>query len=332
MDGQGTTTVADVGELKLIARLRARIGAAPGAEVWAGDDTAVLLPRGPTVLLTTDLLVEGVDFDTTYCTGADVGWKALAANASDVAAMCGRPTHAVVALGLPPVTPVEFVDEFLDGLLEAAARWDVSVVGGDISAAGEISATVSILGNPVSDAAVLRSGARPGDAICVTGALGGAAAGLIGLRRGLGADIGPAAQRVLERQLRPYARVDEAAVLARFEPSAMIDISDGLAVDLEHILDASRAGCIVDIDAVPVDPDIAVIAGADPLVLAVTGGEDFELLFTMDVDRAGAAAEALRATGTPMTTIGTVTTGERRIGRRSLEEWRQDGWEHLRHR
>src|SRR5919106_312871 len=153
--------VAEVGELGLIERVRARIGRARDAEVWAGDDTAVLTPQSPALLLTTDLLVEGIDFDTSYCSGADVGWKALAASASDVAAMCGRPSHAVVALGLPTTTAVGWVDEFLDGLIEAADSWDIAVVGGDLSAAQEIVVTVSMVGRPLRPSAVLRSGARP---------------------------------------------------------------------------------------------------------------------------------------------------------------------------
>src|SRR5919106_1754314 len=150
MDERAETTVADVGELKLIELVRSRVGTPPDPEVWVGDDTAVLTPQTHPLLLTTDLLVEGIDFDTAYSSGADVGWKALAARASDIAAMCGRPSHAVVALGLPAATPVAFVDEFLDGLLDAAARWEVALVGGDISAAEEISVTVSMVGHAVS--------------------------------------------------------------------------------------------------------------------------------------------------------------------------------------
>jgi thiamine-monophosphate kinase len=330
MDEQVTITVADVGELKLIEHLRARIGGPPDDEVWAGDDTAVLTPQTPALLLTTDLLVEGIDFDMAYCNGGDVGWKALAASASDIAAMCGRPSHAVVALGLPAATPVAFVDQFLDGLLDAAARWEVPLVGGDISAAEEISVTVSMVGRPVSRFAVLRSGARPGDSICVTGVLGGAAAGLIALRTGAVNNEEPGLRRLAERQLRPQARVAEAAILAEFEVSAMIDVSDGLAVDVEHLLDSSGVGCSIDVEAVPVDPDISYLEGANPFDLAVTGGEDFELLFTMRQDQVSGAADALGTTGTPITAIGTVTTSERRIGNRSVEEWRERGWEHLR--
>jgi thiamine-monophosphate kinase len=298
--------------------------------VWAGDDTAVLMPGAAALLLTTDLLVEGIDFDTTYCSGGDVGWKALAASASDIAAMCGQPSHAVVALGLPPATTIVWIDEFLDGLMDAAGTWDLAVVGGDISAAGQIAVTVSMIGRPFRDTPVLRSGARPGDAICVTGALGGAAAGLTALRSGA-PRTGPV-RRLVQRQLRPTARVAEAAVLAEFDITAMIDVSDGLAVDLGHLVDESSVGCLVDETLVPVDPDISSVEDSDGLRLAVTGGEDFELLFTMRADQAEAAADALGAMGTRLTNIGTVTRAERRIGRRALDDWRNEGWEHLRSR
>ena len=329
MDERAETTVADVGELKLIELVRSRVGAPPDPEVWVGDDTAVLTPQTHPLLLTTDLLVEGIDFDTAHSSGADVGWKALASSASDIAAMCGRPSHAVVALGLPAATTVEWVDGFLDGLLDAAGKWGIALVGGDISAADRLSATVSMVGRPLRSAAVLRSGARPGDSICVTGELGGAAAGLIALRRALRVDE-PSMSRLTQRQLRPIARVAEAAILAEFEVSAMIDVSDGLAVDLGHLLDASEVGCSIDDRSIPADPDISAVSGADPMVLALTGGEDFELLFTMKGDQTRGAADALGAIGTRLTTIGVVTSHDRLIGREQLDDWRQRGWEHLR--
>ena len=330
MDDRVPTTVAETGEHQLIERVRARIGRAGGDEVWVGDDTAVLTPATPALLLTTDLLVEGIDFDTAYCNGGDIGWKALAASASDIAAMCGQPSHAVVALGLPPSTTVRWVDEFLDGLMGAAGKWDLAVVGGDFSAAGQIVVTVSMIGRPLKETPVLRSGARPGDSICVTGALGGAAAGLAALRSG--APRTGSVGRLVQRQLRPTARVAEASKLADFDVTAMIDVSDGLAVDLGHLVDESGVGCVVDDSLVPIDPDIASMPDADALRLAVTGGEDFELLCTLRGDQAEAAADALGAVGTRLTTIGTVTTTGRRIGRRTLDEWRSEGWEHLRTR
>lgn len=328
MNEDRTPTVSDLGEIELLARIRKRIGESKGDERWAGDDTAILSWPDERLLMTTDMMVEGIDFDLAYAGGDDVGWKSLAINASDIASMGGRPTHAVAALGLPPETPVAFVDDLLDGLLAAGTTYEVALVGGDVSAAAEIAITISMVGS-VLGTPIERSGAMAGQAICVTGALGGAAAGLIALRRGALNDD-PAVGRLRARHLRPAARVAEAAALVRCEPSAMIDISDGLAVDLGHLLDASGTGCEVDAGAVPVDPDIFTLPGVDPLEMAVLGGEDFELLFTIDSNRIESTSAALNQLSTPVTRIGTVTDSGATLGDRSLEEWRSRGWQHLR--
>jgi thiamine-monophosphate kinase len=323
--------VSDVGELELIRRIRERLSDPPPGETWSGDDTAVLPPFDGPVLLTTDLMMEAIDFDVSYSTGGDVGWKAMAANASDVASMGGRPAYAVGAVALRFDTTLAFFDGLIEGFVEAARTWHFSVVGGDISAASEISITVAMVGMPAAGAAVHRSGAHLGDAICVTGALGGAAAGLVALRRGLNRD-GGAVARLIERQVRPRARVEEGTRLAEIGPTAMIDVSDGLAVDLSHLLEASDRACDIDQHAIPVDPDISAIEGVDPMEAAIIGGEDFELLFTMEPERVEDARTALADVGTPVTQIGTVASHGRYIGPRSLTEWRELGWEHLRSR
>ena len=323
--------MSDVGELELIRRIRERLSDPPPGETWSGDDTAVLPPFDSQLLLTTDLMMEGIDFDVSYSTGADVGWKAMAANASDVASMGGRPAYAVGAVALRLDTTLKFFDELIEGFVEAARTWRFSVVGGDMSAASEISVTVAMVGTPAAGSAVHRSGARLGDAICVTGALGGAAAGLVALRRGLPQGDG-AVGRLIERQLRPRARVEEGIRLAQIGPTAMIDVSDGLAVDLGHLLEASDGACDVDVHAIPVDPDISAMNGVDPLEAAVIGGEDFELLFTIEPERVEDASAVLADVGTPVTQIGTVASNGRYIGPRSLAEWRELGWEHLRSR
>lgn len=323
--------MSDVGELELIRRIRERLSDPPPGETWSGDDTAVLPPFDRQVLLTTDLMMESIDFDVSYSTGGDVGWKAMAANASDVASMGGHPAYAVGAVALRFDTTLTFFDGLIEGFIEAARTWHFSVVGGDISAASEISIAVAMVGIPAAGMAVHRSGARLGDAICVTGALGGAAAGLVALRRGLTPD-GGAVARLIERQLRPRARVEEGIRLAEIGPTAMIDVSDGLAVDLSHLLEASDGACDIDQHAIPVDPDISAIDGIDPMEAAIIGGEDFELLFTIEPPRVEDARTALAEVGTPVTQIGTVASDGRYIGPRSLTEWRELGWEHLRSR
>jgi thiamine-monophosphate kinase len=322
--------VSDLGEVELLRRIAARIPGSQGPEVWSGDDAAVLHSDEPEMLLTTDMMVQGLDFDLDYCTGGDLGYKAIAVNASDIAAMGGRPRHAVVAIALTLDTTVSFVDDFVDGALAACDRWAIGLAGGDVSGGGEISVSVAMTGAPVRTPAVLRSGAQIGDAICVTGSLGGAAAGLVALRRGLRSN--GAVARLIDRHLRPTARVEEAALLAASGVTAMIDVSDGLAMDLGHLLEASRAGCRVDAGAIPVDTDIEALDGIDALEIAVIGGEDYELLLTMPPEAVGGAKGALERIGTPLTRIGTVSEDEPYVGPRSLQEWRDSGWQHLRGR
>ena len=340
--------VSDLTEDALIARIAARIGGAPRGEVWSGDDAAVVTAPGPRLLLTTDVMTEGVDFDLAYASGHDIGWKAVAVNVSDIAAMGGRPALAVATLALRLDVQLAFVDALVDGMLQAAGRWGVSVVGGDISRGREISvgfALVGAAGEPV----VTRAGARSGDAICVTGALGGAAGGLIALRRGMvgpgpieghsfSRPLGDALGRLAARHLRPRARSDEGRVLAASGATAMIDVSDGLGLDLDRLLEASGAGCAVVADAVPVDADLELLAGAvtdvtiDPATLALTGGEDFELLFTIGHDSLDAARSSLKELGCELSVLGEVTDGARLIGERDLSEWKEAGWDHLRGR
>jgi thiamine-monophosphate kinase len=338
--------VWELGEAGLIDRILAHIGAPAPGVIGGGDDAAVVPLGRDRVLMTTDALVEGIDFDFAYCSGADVGWKAIAVNASDIAAMCGRPFWATVSLALPPDTLVSRIDDEVEGMLEAAARWDIGLVGGDISRASEMSVSVTMIGSTLSGDPVMRSGARVGDALCVTGSLGGAAAGLrllqheaIGAGRagdhpsGQTRGSSHATGRLRARQLRPEARVQEAAILARFEPSSMIDLSDGLALDLSRLMRASDAGCQIDAAVLPLDPGLSSLYGADreaAFELAMAGGEDFELLFTIASESATDAAAALEHSGTPCTRIGTVVEHGCAVGERSLSEWEGIGWDHLR--
>jgi thiamine-monophosphate kinase len=326
MSDENGPTVSDIGENALLRRIARRLEAGRGDELWAGDDTAVVATPGARVLLTTDQLVEGLDFDLTYCTGFDVGWKAIAANASDIAAMCGKPAHAVAAVGLRPDAGAAFFDDLLEGLLAASKRWGIALVGGDLSGAREISVAVTLTGAPMGAGPVLRSGAARGEALCVTGTLGAARGGLEILRRG---SRSPATEALVQRQLRPTARVEEAAALAGLGPTAMIDVSDGLAVDLSRLLTASKAGVDVALDAVPVDPGLEHVPGLDPVEAAVLGGEDFELLFTIEAERMTDAAALLGRLGTRLTRLGTIAEGSARLGGRPLESWKEKGWQHL---
>jgi thiamine-monophosphate kinase len=323
-----TATVSDIGEEALIARVVERIGSPPSGDIWTGDDAA-FVSAPARLLLTTDMLVEGVDFDLRYSSGADVGFKAMAANASDIAGMCGRPLHALCAVALRGDLAMSWVEDFLDGLVAGAARWGIALVGGDVGGGREISVTVTVTGDAFGARPVLRSGARPGDALCVTGCLGGARAGLAALRGNL---TGGRLDVLRALQLRGNARVAEAAALAELRLHAMLDLSDGLATDLDRLLEASGAGCLVDPGSVPVCPGIEEAGGLSPVETAILGGEDFELLFALPEERVSAAIDAVAHVGTPVTRIGTVIGGSSRtIGRTPLEEWRRKAWRHLKY-
>lgn len=325
-------TVSALGEAKVLQAITERIPSPPPGETWGGDDTAIFPCPGPDLLFTIDMLVEGLDFDFSYCSGEDAGWKAMAANVSDIASMGGRASRAVTSLSLPSHTEMDIVNGVCDGLASAAAEWGVGLSGGDLSGGEQVTLSVALLGW-VEGSAVRRSGARSGDAICVTGALGGAAAGLRILRGDPPPSLhGSARDPLIERQLRPRARMAQGDALRRAGATSMIDVSDGLAVDLGHLCDASRVGCVVDADSIPIDPSLAGLGIEESLELAVTGGEDFELLFTIDPGRIedahGLISEVDR--DVPITRIGTMEGSERSIGGRDLDEWRSLGWEHLR--
>lgn len=308
--------VSDIGEQGLLRILSARLTPPPSGDVWSGDDAAVIAVPTGRAALTTDLIVEGVDFRLDTFGPADIGWKAMAINVSDIAAMGATPLYALATVSLRGDIPVELFEGIADGLFEAAETFGVYVIGGDISEAGELSVGVTMIGIP-GERSVTRDGARPGDAICVTGELGGAAGGLIALDRQIDAP------ELIERQRRPRPRVDDGRYAANEGATSMIDLSDGLAMDLGHIVSASGVGCEVDLGALPVDRNLGLL-DVDPLALAITGGEDFELLFTIPDPRAVGGIDA--------TQIGVVTDGEARIGDRPLSEWRDRAWDHLRDR
>jgi len=307
------------GEDALVRSIRAltgRGGPGAGVRVGIGDDCAVLEPEPGTVLLaTTDLLLEDVHFRRRWAEPADIGWKSLAVNLSDIAAMGGRPRWALVALACPAGTEAEEVETFYEGALAVARAYDVAIVGGDTSAspAGWL-VNVTVLGQAVAPR--LRSTARPGDVVAVTGALGRSAAGLAVLER----DRTPAGARaadlaeVTSAHLRPRPRVAEGRWLAEAGGvTAMMDLSDGLGIDLPRLLGESRAAAAVDVERLPVDDATRAVAsalGADPLALATGGGEDYELLLTCERGALERLQRGLTdACGTRLTAIGDVTAG-----------------------
>jgi thiamine-monophosphate kinase len=313
----GLGRLGERGLIRRIGRSEVAAGRAAGLEVGIGDDTAVMtVPPGHRLLATTDLLIEDVHFRTRSAAPADIGWKALAVNLSDIAAMGGIPRWALVALAVSAGTEVEAIDAFYAGMGAAGAPHGVTVVGGDTSASpGGWMVNVTLLGvHP--GAPRLRSHARPGDAIAVTGRLGGSAAGLHALEMGAdqarAAGLAPGAlAEIIATHLRPRARVAEGRWLGEAAGvHAMMDCSDGLATDLEHICRESGVGARVRLDQVPVAPAARAAGdalGVDAQDWAVGGGEDYELLLTCAPDTAARLAEGLvAATGTPLTVIGRV--------------------------
>ena len=332
-------TVADVGEFGLIEAIRRHLPPPPPGEIWSGDDAAVLSSSNERLVLMTDAIVQGIDFDPAYSPPETIGAKAVAINASDIAAMGGRPRYLVATLIVPGDTSLGFVEAIAEGLAQASNRLGINAVGGDISDGRDLVLSIAMTGD-LADRAVTRSGARSGDTIMVTGSLGAAAAGLLLLKKELSTNGVDASviERLVERQQRPTPRVAEGPALAELGATAMIDISDGLLADLTHILDASDAECDLDPESIPIDPDLVQLneklaaQNIDPLQLALTGGEDYELLFTLPPDRQEAAASSLPDFGSRVTRIGIVVESERSVGDRSLESWSEKGWEHLRQR
>jgi thiamine-monophosphate kinase len=264
-------------------------------DLGIGDDAAVVRQQaGRDTIVTADLLVEDIDFRLNATTPWLLGYKALAVSLSDIAAMGARPRFALLSIGVPPgIWNSGFVDKLYDGFFALAESYDVELIGGDVSRTPErILIDSIVLGETSRGRAIRRAGARPGDHIFVTGTLGGAAAGLRLLEGGARLSRKrprtahqQAIEQLLLRQLRPEPRVSWGAILGEERlPTAMIDLSDGLSSDLAHLCHESRVGARIDASRIPIDPLVVNLCGRralDPLLLALHGGEDFELLFTV---------------------------------------------------
>ncbi len=304
----------------MIARIRNVVSRStpPGVRIGIGDDTAVLAPAsGALLLATTDLLIEDVHFRRAWASPYDVGWKAMAVNLSDIAAMGGDPRWALVAAALPASVRVDEFDALYCGLREAAAPHGVVIVGGDTSTSPDgWMINVTVLGEHMG-APKLRSAASTGDAVAVTGTLGRAAAGLALLEMGVDAPglSARAREELTGAHLRPTARLAEGRWLGG-EPGvhAMMDLSDGLTTDLGHICRESGVGARIALDRLPVAPaavEAARALGKESLEWATGGGEDYELLLTCEPGAADLLAQGLlAATGTTLTVIGRIERPE----------------------
>jgi len=315
------TKMVDVATLNPLSRQGLIIGIGDDAAAWHGDTS--------TQLVTTDCLVQGVHFTLETTSWEDLGWKALAVNLSDIAAMGGQPRYALVSLALPADTEVSSAVALYHGMIELAQRHGVAIIGGDTCQAPLVVITITVLGSAV-DGLLTRAAAVPGDLIAVTGYLGASAAGLDMLIKQYRFD--PRATRQLQESfLRPHPRIDPGQLLVSCGIKAAIDISDGLVADLGHICQESGVSARIVADRIPVHPVVKSCFGERSRELALSGGEDYELLFTGGapaIDRATSSSSSL------ITVIGEIVTGKK--GEVTLVdhqgnpvELAQTGWEHF---
>ena len=252
-----------------------------------GDDAALIrIPKHRQILITTDLFVEGIDFHLKWSPFRQIGYKAMAANLSDIAAMGGIPRYALATIALPPRTRMESVEMLYEGMMSLGGEFNVRLIGGDTSAAHHgIMVTIVLIGEVEPRHALTRSGARPGDWIFVTGPLGNSRAGLELLMSGGRRKRKRSEAKLVQQHFYPVPRVKEGRLLAtRRLATSMIDISDGLSSDLHHLCESSGVGARLDLHRIPVTKALTAYAKRkrrDPHLFALEGGEDFELLFTI---------------------------------------------------
>lgn len=294
---ENLTPLSDLGEFGLIDRLTSKVKIYnPQTLRGVGDDAAVIDLDNKLLLLSTDLLVEGIHFDLTYTPLKHLGYKSVVANVSDIAAMNGIAKQITVSIAVSSRFTVEALEELYDGIRLACERYQVDLVGGDTSSTMMgMAISVTVTGEGIKNEITYRNGAKPGNLVCVSGDLGSAYIGLLALEREKKVfQANPSVQPDLTgfdyqvgRQLRPEARTDIVRLLkgSGIKPTAMIDISDGLASEILHICKQSGTGCRLYEEKIPIDPqtrELSIQFNIIPSVAALSGGEDYELLFTID--------------------------------------------------
>jgi thiamine-monophosphate kinase len=278
-----------------------------------GDDASVVRAR-PVAVTSLDTVVDGVHFERSTHSPADIGHKALATALSDLAAMGAEPGEAYVGLGLPSAVTEADVPEIMSGAEALAERTGTTIAGGDVVGSPVLFVTVTVNGWAESEEALVgRDGARPGDFVGVSGELGGAAAGLLLLQGGSAGISDAEGEALTARHRRPEPQLELGRALAASGASAMIDVSDGIATDAAHVANRSRVRIAIDADLLPVAlgvAEVASAAGRDTLELAVGAGDDYELLFTLPPNRRAAAERAGKDNRARITFIGQVTEGK----------------------
>jgi thiamine-monophosphate kinase len=303
--------VKEIGEFGLIDRLNKMIADAkinkafPGLILGIGDDTAVWQGDNTIQLATVDTMIQGVHFTLDTATWQEIGWKSLAINLSDIAAMGGVPRYALIALALPEDTDATNVTELYQGMIVIAKEYGVAIVGGNISRAPQVSITITALGSCPDNKILKRSNAKAGDAISITGYAGSAAAGLEMLKKKL--NFKPADAKYLRNAfLHPIPRISEGRLFIKNGVTTAIDTSDGLLADLRHICEASKVSAKVNVDLVPISDIVKNNFGEKALEMALGGGEDYELIFTGNIETVNRVKKEAKC---PVTIIGEIISG-----------------------
>ncbi|MGH7798461.1 MAG: thiamine-phosphate kinase [Candidatus Binatia bacterium] len=294
-----------LGEFGLIQRIQRALPVGRGVRVGVGDDAAWIENPAGSSLVTADLLIEGVHFELKWISLFDLGYKSLAVNLSDIAAMGGVPAYAILSLGIPVDFDSSGIDKFYRGVNALAEPSGVAVVGGDTNIAGSLIVSVCVIGH-APYRPVRRSGARVGDDIYVSGTLGDSALGLKLLRQRKSRLKRKDVAQLIARHHRPTPRLTVGALLAKRRlATAMIDVSDGLMQDLTHICRASGTGAVIRQDHLPLSPAYRALAGKDGTCHALSGGEDYELLFCARRQNRARVEEVPSRAGVAITRIGT---------------------------
>jgi len=306
--------LSQLGEFGLIELLTRDLPRESGVIKGVGDDTAVLAVSGDNWLLyTTDMMVEGMHFSRDYSELEEIGWKLIAINVSDIAAMGGRPTHAVISVAIPQYIRATDMMALYRGIKEAAQAYRVSVVGGDtVRTIDRMVLNATMLGEVQAGGAVYRHGAKPGDEIFVSGALGASAAGLQLFRNPEILCSEPTADYCRLAYTKPRPNVEAGVLLAVLGVSAMNDISDGLASEIHEICSASGVGCLLREADIPIDPrviEVGLASGVPASQWALYGGEDFHLVFTAPAQARERIQEAALLTGLTVYRVGEIRAG-----------------------
>lgn len=338
--------LSQIGEFELIERIKRKAGSPrPSIIMGIGDDSAAIVPSPQCIsLVTQDLLIEGIHFNLSYFTGYNLGKKALSVNLSDIAAMGGIPKYFLASLAIPKHLSIHFIDEFYQGMMDLAGVFDVSLIGGDTSSCRkELFINITVIGEVPREQLILRNGARPGDYIFVTGSLGDSCMGLKILQDSSFQDDRNKYNYIIERHLSPWPRIREGRFLAeRRLASAMIDISDGLLSDLRHICVESGVGATLWLEKIPLSEEYREyffshakssdheLKEWDP---ALTGGEDYELIFTVPPQKWPIVEEFIRTGMLNAAKIGEINEAKERIrvileGDREIT-FQEEGYRHF---